>query len=295
MFWKKTVLTGTIITILFLGLFSTGALSQELLYQNNRAYLYYLPQDGEEITDIIAKKFIEQLIQKGFGDVIAMATTSTISKLGGLFLSFLTAMPSVGVNTSVYILVFADNKITESVSAGEPFLPVIFFQPGDSFAGLSAELEISGRSGLVFSDELISFDDLFSNVDYGGHYLIVPKETIRLNESGEYSVNARVWDYGTTSTTLVVFGDVEESFGNAEEHYLRGMKYADEGNYSKAIEELTKAIEINPDYALAYTGRGVTYSLMERYNEALDDFKRGCYLGDATACDAYKSIEYLFK
>ena len=39
-------------------------------------------------------------------------------------------------------------------------------------------------------------------------------------------------------------------------HNNRGLAYGENGDYELAIEALTKAIELNPNYAIAYNNRG---------------------------------------
>ena len=46
---------------------------------------------------------------------------------------------------------------------------------------------------------------------------------------------------------------------NAEAYYNRGIAYGDKGEYDKAIEDYSKAIELNPEYAEAYNNRGNAY------------------------------------
>ncbi len=42
-------------------------------------------------------------------------------------------------------------------------------------------------------------------------------------------------------------------------YYNRGLEYQRKGQYDKAISDYTKAIEINPKYAVAYYNRGLAY------------------------------------
>ena len=48
--------------------------------------------------------------------------------------------------------------------------------------------------------------------------------------------------------------------------------------YQEALRDFDKAIELKPDYTLAYNNRGVTYFKMKRYDEALRDFERSLAL-----------------
>ncbi len=55
--------------------------------------------------------------------------------------------------------------------------------------------------------------------------------------------------------------------------------------YQQAIKDFTKAIELKPDFALAYSSRGTTYGMLGNYKLAIEDFKVAARLGDAVAQD----------
>ena len=44
------------------------------------------------------------------------------------------------------------------------------------------------------------------------------------------------------------------------------------GEYEKAISDYTRAIEINPRYAVAYNNRGLVYRKMGEYDRAISDY-----------------------
>jgi hypothetical protein len=54
----------------------------------------------------------------------------------------------------------------------------------------------------------------------------------------------------------------------------RGVAYNGLGNYRQAIDDCSRAIEINPGYALAYTNRGIAYSNLGNYKQAIEDYGR---------------------
>jgi tetratricopeptide (TPR) repeat protein len=54
----------------------------------------------------------------------------------------------------------------------------------------------------------------------------------------------------------------------------RGKAFADLDNYSKAIEDYNKAIEINPDIAATFNNRGTVYTKLGDYLKALSDYYR---------------------
>ena len=60
----------------------------------------------------------------------------------------------------------------------------------------------------------------------------------------------------------------------ANEHFERGWKLQDEDKNLEAIEEYSKAIELNPDYELAYNNRGLAYYNLNEYETAIRDYNR---------------------
>jgi tetratricopeptide (TPR) repeat protein len=58
----------------------------------------------------------------------------------------------------------------------------------------------------------------------------------------------------------------------------RGQTYRSMKRYTEALEDIDRAIELDPKYDWAIAIRGETYRLMERYPEALQDFDRAIEL-----------------
>ena len=58
----------------------------------------------------------------------------------------------------------------------------------------------------------------------------------------------------------------------------RGLDYRDAGDYDRAVEYFTKAIELNPNYAIAYNNRGGVYSDKGDYDRALEDCNKAIIL-----------------
>ena len=65
---------------------------------------------------------------------------------------------------------------------------------------------------------------------------------------------------------------------NAEERVSRGIDFANEGNFTRALEDFTEAISLDPNLAGAYYNRGVTYNKLGRFQEALQDFSQAIIL-----------------
>ncbi len=59
---------------------------------------------------------------------------------------------------------------------------------------------------------------------------------------------------------------------------LRADLYTSTGKYPQAIADFDKAIDLLPDFAEAYLGRGIVYGLQKKYPQAVDDFSRAISL-----------------
>ena len=57
-----------------------------------------------------------------------------------------------------------------------------------------------------------------------------------------------------------------------QEYYQRGIKQARICNYTQAIQEFTKAIEIKPEFVDAYYRRGLAYFKIEQFDKAIADY-----------------------
>lgn len=82
-----------------------------------------------------------------------------------------------------------------------------------------------------------------------------------------------------------------------QEQYDLGVRYLSEGNYEEAIIAFTAAIEIDPNQALAYVGRGNAYLLSGGTDNNLmmaqADFEMAIEL-DNTLADAYLGLADVF-
>ncbi len=63
----------------------------------------------------------------------------------------------------------------------------------------------------------------------------------------------------------------EASSEQAERHCAAGCQFAHCGQFDKAIDELTKAIRLDPTHGDAYSDRGVVYQQIGSYEAAMAD------------------------
>lgn len=69
-------------------------------------------------------------------------------------------------------------------------------------------------------------------------------------------------------------GNIEE----AEKYFEEGYDYAENSEYSKAIESFTKAIDLKPEYADVYYTRSLAYSETGEHEKAKADHTKAAEL-----------------
>ncbi len=86
----------------------------------------------------------------------------------------------------------------------------------------------------------------------------------------------------TQSSRIMIFTFIGVLFLSAssacaktvEEYFSRGNDYSKQGNFTQAVSDYTKAIEINHNDANIYNNRGLAYKNQGKVTEAISDFTR---------------------
>jgi len=71
-------------------------------------------------------------------------------------------------------------------------------------------------------------------------------------------------------------------------YFYRGLAYVDLDKYDQAVTDYTKAIELDPNYAAAYNRRGLAYNELKEYALAISDFTKAVEL-DSDLAFAYSN------
>jgi tetratricopeptide (TPR) repeat protein len=114
--------------------------------------------------------------------------------------------------------------------------------------------------------------------------LKVPQEPLKsvvtarkeANKMGEVKSSYRKWLLLVTTLFLT---DGCTTMKSPDRYTVEGMVNMIKGQDDQAISDFTKALEINPRYALAYNSRAVAYYYLQDYNRAWDDVYKAQGLG----------------
>jgi ankyrin repeat protein len=173
---------------------------------------------------------------------------------------------------------------------------------------ISCNTLITGYPGLLsvyVDDEKEPALTCFRNLSNGSHTvrILFLNLSLRQQQGATLSVNAKgniyivrydlrnlkVWvdeiscDYGLTSTAEL---DKQSEPSSPKDYFSRGLDYAKKGQYGKAIEDFTKAIELDPKYGKAYMNRGIAYAKSGNSDKAGADFAQCCNIGFNKGCEA---------
>lgn len=90
-----------------------------------------------------------------------------------------------------------------------------------------------------------------------------------------------------------IYNDLHGFIKNQELHnidyeeFVQGINYYNQGNYKRAIESYTKAIELKPNYKESYHSRGLAYSELGDWDHALVHLKRAKALAEDQGLTAF--------
>ena len=97
-------------------------------------------------------------------------------------------------------------------------------------------------------------------------------------EEEEFDYQAYMKDYVPDPDEIHWGLEARQKRREAAIHNNHGLAYRDEGDYDRAIESFTKAIELNPNYAEAYNNRGNAYRDNGNFDRAIADYTKAIEL-----------------
>jgi hypothetical protein len=179
-----------------------GKSSDGWIYENNLVVIYEMPATSDDkVMEVAATAIIQKTITDAVGDNLGRLA----GKLGGVFLTFLTEMPSVGIATDARLVaVNFDNVKTNliNISPGDELQFMLILTRGDCFnAGAFVLIEERKSPGDWKALRLFDFlehrelDSLLRDgaVEFGRPFVIVCKRNYRFTSPGKYRAKAEAW------------------------------------------------------------------------------------------------------
>ena len=106
---------------------------------------------------------------------------------------------------------------------------------------------------------------------------LMSKKFQKLLNKAEQLSQQEKWNECISVLTESISLEVDSNLKSAA-YNNRGLAYDSKGDYDRALEDFSKAIELEPDYADSYNNCGVIYSRKGDYDRALEDFSKAIEL-----------------
>lgn len=149
-------------------------------------------------------------------------------------------------------------EMFNSVSKETKFVPILK-------SGTKENAIPSYLTGKVYID-FVKNDFFQSSMEKLLRHIFDSPEYIRPDRGSKPTfADASVFSIGDKRKRLII---------QANDYLLKGVKYANKGQYSEAINEYKKAQKIFPEYAETYHNIGVVYSLKRQSNKAIKMFRK---------------------
>jgi tetratricopeptide (TPR) repeat protein len=131
-------------------------------------------------------------------------------------------------------------------------------------------------AGIIFL-AIISFLS-WNQCGYWKNNIILFSHTLKVTDNNWFAYNNRGVTYKDLGNYSQAIEDLNRAIeirpGYADAYNNRGVAYRGLGNNKQAIKDYDRAIEIRPGYADAYNNRGVAYNSLGNYRQAIEDYDR---------------------
>lgn len=92
-----------------------------------------------------------------------------------------------------------------------------------------------------------------------------------LRRNGNY---AAAIEQFTSVVDLPIEAGPERNLLLVHAYTCRGATFAEQKQYDDAIDDFSRAIQINPEHSLGYYNRAMAWEVKENFDQALDDYAR---------------------
>ena len=205
---------------------------------------------------------------------------------------FLFSGAQIEAEVECIIIKSSKQEILESLNKVSSITEASIFPDFDGFARLYAHdkpyIGPDARDYLQRGIEAHQNDNLDDAIEYYTEVIRLDPADIDIvavyNNRGNAYGNKGDNDSAIDDYTKAI--DIEPNFTNA--YYNRGIAYRNKGDNDSAIDDYTKAIDIKPNFANAYYNRGVAYWDKGDYDSAIADHTKAIQLNPNYA-EAYNN------
>jgi protein O-mannosyl-transferase len=118
----------------------------------------------------------------------------------------------------------------------------------------------------------------WTQVGYWQNSITLYDHTLKVTDYNWLIYNGRCVAYSNLDNYSQAIDDCSRAIEIKPDYFeaytSRGIAYFSLGNYKQAIEDYDRAIEIKPGYLEAYINRGIAYSGLGNYKQAIEDYGR---------------------
>ena len=83
--------------------------------------------------------------------------------------------------------------------------------------------------------------------------------------------------------------DKSLSLTEAEQLFIKGVELNNQGLHRQAIKQYDKSIQLDPDFAMAYNNRAISYRNIRERTKQREDSAKACSL-DSKYCNGVKTL-----
>lgn len=99
--------------------------------------------------------------------------------------------------------------------------------------------------------------------------LVCAEDYLDYYERGEFALRVEKWDRAIEMLTK----SIQDNPNFHMAYHFRAIAYSKKGEYDKSIQDLQKTVQLNPDYPDAFVRMGIVYEIKKDYPKAAQVYR----------------------
>lgn len=139
-------------------------------------------------------------------------------------------------------------------------------------------------------DRVVAFDSLIVEIDNDKN-IVSDRKRNKLLAEIYYVIGNEYYSIDSCRKAIEALSKpIELNPNSADAYYNRGCAYQSARRYEKALDDYNKAISLKADYTNAIYNRGLVYQSLEDYESAVADFQKVISMNPSYKVDAYCNL-----